>query len=124
VDDRAGRRSSWVPAVRWIARLWGAASVGLLAAFVVGEGVYPSGLGEWVGLLCFPFGISVGMILAWWKETIGGIITVGCLLSFYAIHFATAGVLPRGWAWLAFAAPGFLFLTLALVDRRARSASS
>jgi hypothetical protein len=29
---------------------------------------------------------------------------------FYLIHLATAGTFPRGWAFLVFAAPGFLFL--------------
>jgi hypothetical protein len=81
-----------------------------LLGFVVGEGINPTTRAEWLGLLFFPLGISIGMILGWWKEGIGGIITVGSLLVFYVIHVATAGALPKGWAWLAFAVPGFLFL--------------
>jgi hypothetical protein len=38
-----------------------------------------------------------------------GIVPVGCLLSFYLIHIATTRTLLKGWAWLTFAAPGFLF---------------
>jgi hypothetical protein len=69
-------------------------------------------------LLFFPFGIATGMIIAWRKEFIGGSITVGCLLVFYVIHLATAGRFPKGWAWLAFAAPGFLFLLSACLSRK------
>jgi hypothetical protein len=96
--------------VRWIARVWSIFSIALLLGFIVGEGVNPTTRGQLLGLLFFPFGISVGMIIGWWREGIGGIMTVGSLLVFYAIHLATAGALPRGWAWIAFAAPGFLFL--------------
>ena len=74
---------------------------------------------ELLGLLFFPLGICVGMITGWWREGIGGSITVGSLLVFYVIHFATAGMLPKGWAWLAFAVPGFLFLLCGYRSRRA-----
>ena len=63
------------------------------------------------------------MILAWWREGLGGSITVGSLLIFYAIHLATTGTLPKGWAWVAFAAPGFLFLVSWQRSRRARTTS-
>ncbi|MBZ5538333.1 MAG: hypothetical protein LAO31_20465 [Acidobacteriia bacterium] len=95
--------------------------MGLLLLFVVGEGINPTTRTEWLGLLFFPFGICVGMILGWWREGLGGSITVGSLLVFYLIHLASAHTLPKGWAWLAFAAPGFLFL---LCWYRSRKASS
>jgi hypothetical protein len=82
----------------------------LVLLFLIGEGINPTTTTEWLGFLFFPVGICAGLILAWWKEAIGGIITIGSLLAFYAIHLATAGILPKGGAWLAFAAPGFLFL--------------
>jgi len=50
------------------------------------------------------------MILAWWREGLGGGITVGSLVAFYILHTATAGSLPRGPWWLVLAVPGFLFL--------------
>ncbi len=99
-------------AIRWTARAWAVASVGLILAFIIGEGFKSSQVEamEWLGLLFFPVGICTGMVLALWREGLGGSITVGSLLIFYIIHFATAGTLPKGWAWLTFAAPGFLFL--------------
>jgi hypothetical protein len=65
MDGRADRPQGWGRALRWTARIWSALSVVVLLAFIVGEGINPSGPNEWLGLLFFPFGISVGMILAW-----------------------------------------------------------
>lgn len=114
-----GQRRSAVSVVRWTARLWSLASVALVLGFIVGEGLNPSGRNEWLGFLFFPFGICAGMILAWRREAAGGMVTVGCLGAFYVLRFATAGVFPQGWAWLAFAAPGFLFLLAWFLSRPA-----
>ena len=97
-------------AVRWTARAWSVATIGIVLLLCAGEGLYPAGPAEFVGLLLYPGGICAGMILAWWKEGLGGSITVGSLLAFYVLHTATAGSLPRGWAWIVLAVPGFLFL--------------
>ena len=120
MEGRTHRYQRLVSALRWTARVWSVASVGLVLAFIVGEGNNPSGPNEWLGFLLFPVGISVGMILAWWKEGLGGSITVGSLLAFYVVRLTTAGTFPKGWAWLAFAAPGFLFLLSSHVSRRRR----
>jgi len=110
MDNPSDTRRRWLSGLRWAARLWSAASVLLVLAFIVGERSLPYGLPQWLGFLFFPFGICVGMIVAWRKENLGGFITVGSLLAAYALHFATTGALLKGCAWLAFAAPGFLFL--------------
>jgi hypothetical protein len=112
MEDKTKGRPTLTGAVRWTARIWTVASIGLVLAFLVGEGFHPSQIQprEWLGLVFFPVGICAGMILAWWKEGLGGAITVGSLAVFYLIHLATAGTFPRGWAFLVFAAPGFLFL--------------
>jgi len=120
MEGRTHRQLRWVSALRWTARVWSVASVALVLGFIVGEGFNPSGLNEWLGVLLFPVGISIGMILAWWKEGLGGSITVGSLLAFYVVHLSTAGTFPKGWAWLAFAAPGFLFLLSSHLSRRPR----
>jgi len=106
--------------VRWTARLWSIASVGLVLFFIVGEGVKIARPSEWLLFLFFSIGISAGMILAWWKEEIGGSIAVGSLLLFYMIHFASARRFPHGCAFLVFSFPGFLFL---LCSHQARNVS-
>jgi len=109
----------WVSALRWLARVWSVATIVLVLAFIVGERSLPSGPKEWLGFLFFPFGICVGMIVAWKKEGLGGFITVGSLLAAYLVHFLATGTLLKGWAWLAFAAPGFLFLLSQQLSRKA-----
>ena len=120
--DLVGKQLHVTRVVRRVARAWSIASVALVIAFLFGEGFHPEQLApaQRLGFLFFPVGICLGMILAWWKEGLGGGITVVSLLVFYLIHLSTAGAFPKGWAWLAFAAPGFLFL---LSWHRSRGAS-
>jgi hypothetical protein len=105
--------------VRWIARIWSIASIGIMLLFIFGEGITGATSRERLGLLFFPFGISLGMILAWWREGTGGIITVISLLIFYGIDAAFSGRFPQGWAFLVFAAPGFLFVLSSYLSRKA-----
>lgn len=116
MDDRAAAHRTWVPVLRSIARVWSVASITLIVAFIAGEGVNASTPHEWLGLLFFPLGICLGMVMAWRREGAGGAITVVSLVIFYIIHVATTGAMPAGWAWLAFAAPGFLFLACRLAS--------
>jgi hypothetical protein len=110
--DQAERQRHLTRVVRWVARAWSIASIGLVVGFLIGEGFHPEQLApaQCLGFFFFPVGICIGMILAWWKEGLGGGITVGSLAAFYVIHVATAGALPKGLAWPTFAAPGFLFV--------------
>ena len=107
-------------ALAWAARATSVVSTGLLLLFFVGEGFDPSGVTprQWAGLLFFPLGVVAGMILAWWREGVGGVVTVGSLLAFYAWHVLAGDWVPRGSAFIAFALPGFLFLLHALLSRR------
>lgn len=118
---KRARRSGAV--LRWTARVWSLGTIILVLAFIVGEGDNPVGPDEWLGFLFFPFGICVGMVLAWRWEALGGIVTVGSFGVFYMVRLATAGRLPEGWAWLVFAAPGFLFLLAWFLSRKATEAA-
>lgn len=114
----ADRLREVVGALRWTGRIWSLASVLLIIAFIVGERSLPSTSAEWLGFLFFPFGITIGMLLAWWNERDGGIVTVGSVCAFYVLRFMTTGAFPGGWAWLVLAAPGFLFVAAWLFSRR------
>jgi hypothetical protein len=98
--------------LEWIARVASIASITLLAMIFFGEAFHPSQISpeEWVGLIFFPTGVVAGMIIAWRKEAVGGFMTVASLVGFYLVY----GYLLRnhigGWYFLAFSAPGFLFL--------------
>jgi len=107
-------------AILWTARILSFVSIGVVLLFMVGEGFdyIRLKLTEWILFLFFPFGISLGMFLSWWREGIGGSITVGSLVMFYVIHFATTGKFPNGWAWLVLTIPGFLFLLFWYLKQR------
>jgi len=97
--------------LEWIARISSLVSICLLFMFLIGD-FQPSRVRpmEWVGILFFPVGVMVGMILAWWKEGTGAVVTVGSFAAFYLIYGFLLRNHAGGWAFLAFAGPGFLFL--------------
>jgi hypothetical protein len=103
----SGKRG--VTAGRWIARLWSSASIGFNPAQFAFR--------DLVGLLFFPCGVCLGMIVAWRREGLGGGITVGSLLAFYAALGVMDGRFPRGPWFALIAAPGILFLTCWLLSR-------
>lgn len=101
--------------LRWFARIWSLLSVVLLFLFFIGEGIELAKVApqEWLGLLFFPIGIALGLMFAWWKEGLGGAITVASLLAFYLIYgLLLRGSFPKGWAFPLFAAPGLLDLVV------------
>ena len=95
-------------AVHWTARAWALASIGIILLLSIHQ--MPSTPRDWMGFFLYPAGIVAGMVVAWWREGLGGSITVASLAAFYVLHTVTEGSLPKGWAWLVLAAPGLLFL--------------
>ena len=104
--------------IELLPRVGSIASITLLLMLFVGEGFHPSKIStnEWAGLLFFPIGVVIGMAIAWWKEGLGSVITVGSLIGFYLVW----GYIMRnhigGWWFLVFASPGFLFLLHSLLS--------
>ena len=98
--------------IELLARIGSIASVTLLVMLFVGEGFHPSeiSMNEWAGLVFFPTGVVIGMVIAWWKEGTGSAITLGSLLGFYLVWGYFLHNHIRGWWFLAFASPAFLFL--------------
>ena len=80
--------------------------------FAFGEGLNLSHftVRELLLFVFFPLGFCVGMVVAWWREGLGGGITVGSLAAFYLADRLVSSSYPRGWAFAALALPGFLFL--------------
>ena len=108
--------------VRWIARVWSLASLGMVFLFFIGEGFDPSQvrLVEWILMLFFPIGVGLGLALAWKWELAGALMTVISIAVFYLIQAGSGSGAPRGWAFPAIAAPGLLFLFSGLRSRRGR----
>ena len=98
--------------LRWSARVWSILAVGVVLLFAFGEGLNLSHFTarELLLFLFFPFGVALGMALAWRWEGLGGFVTVASLAAFYLANRLTSSSFPRGFAFLVLAAPGFLFL--------------
>lgn len=113
-----------IVALRWTARILSVASIGLLGAFVFGprERAMPTP-NEWLVLAFFPFGVVLGMVVGWWRELLGGIITLVGLVGLYAWMIARDGRPPSGPYFVLFALPGLLFLACGLLTRRAHPAA-
>lgn len=93
--------------IRWTARILSILFIGIYA-FMVSQGIRVSETTprEWLSLLFFPLGASLGMILAWWQEGLGGAITIVSVFVSVLVHDASSG----GAYMLTCASPGFLFL--------------
>lgn len=108
--------------IRWTARILSLLIIVILLMFLFGEGDFSEigkiTLEEWVGVLFFPLGVVVGMIIGWWREGLGGAIAVGSLLVFYLFHLIGWRDLPSGPFFILFTLPGFLFLLCWFLSRR------
>jgi hypothetical protein len=105
--------------VRWIARLASLASLAMLTLFATSGGEKPSAF-EWLLLACFPFGVALGMIVAWFREILGGSITLASLVAFH-LAIAFAGDRPPAGPWfLVFASPGLVLLGVGIAARVVR----
>ena len=98
--------------VELLARVGSIASITLLILLFQAEILNPSEIsrGDWFGLIFFPVGVIVGMVVAWWKEGLGAAIALASLLGFYLVYGYFMRYHIGGWAFIVFASPGFLFL--------------
>lgn len=114
-------------ALRWSARAISLISIGVLMLFLTGQDglianwakVRPA---EWGALLFFPFGVMLGLALAWWRELPGALLAAASVAAFYAYCALLSGRVPTGPWFLIFAAPAALFFASSLAHRRVRTA--
>ncbi len=95
--------------IRWIARISSLLFIGVFSLMFIGEGFEPARitLREWLSLFFFPFGMSMGMLLAWWKEGLGGAIALGSTFAGAVVGDANSA---GGGNMLLCASPALLFL--------------
>ncbi len=112
-------RSVSLCALRWSARVLSILAVGIVLLFAFGEGLNLSQFTprELVLFAFFPLGVCLGMIVAWRWEGLGGGITMASLAAFYLVNHLSSSSFPRGFAFVALAAPGLLFLVCWLWTR-------
>jgi len=116
--------------LRWSARVTGLLSIGVLLLFLTGEDGLVGGNGwakvrpaEWLGLLFFPFGVLLGLALAWWREALGAAVAAVSVTAFYLSQVLLACRLPGGPWFLIFTAPAVLFFASWFAHKRRRNAA-
>jgi hypothetical protein len=72
---------------------------------------------EPIQMICF-WTACIGMVLAWRWQVIGGALSLGAIILFFAVEFFVTGGLPRGLVLYLMLLPGFLFLMDSFLRRR------
>lgn len=103
----------------WLARVLSAMSIGIVLMFAFGEPGTPT-VRDWLLLAFFPIGMVLGLLLGWWQELLGGLITVGSLMVFYGLMWMYSGHLPPGPYFAMLGSPGVLFVIVGLLARANR----
>lgn len=107
--------------LRVAGRVWSIVSLAFVLAFFIGEALSgasapPASL-EWLGLAFFPVGLSIGLVVGWWRAGLGGAITLLSSGLFYLWNWVARGTWPRGPYFALLAAPGLLYLLSVWLDR-------
>jgi len=67
-------------------------------------------LWEAIAIMFFPVGVLAGLIIAWKKEVLGGIINIASMAIFFTYMCILRGRILEGWIWIIFILPGILFI--------------
>ncbi|MDP8202816.1 MAG: hypothetical protein P9M11_11850 [Candidatus Tenebribacter burtonii] len=108
--------------LRWTARIWSYIVVTFIVLFV-GASLFESGVGsmssgEAIAFAFFPIGLTIGLIIAWWKEGLGGIIATGSIIAFHLIMLIVNSKPDFVLFIELLAIPGPLFIIYWLLSRK------
>jgi len=103
----------------WTARLLGALLLAIVLLIFIGEGgPNPLKLKPVEAIqMTFFLSTCIGWVVGWRWPLIGGAISTGALLLFFAVERAVSGGFPRGLFFYLLLLPGFLFLLNAFLNR-------
>ena len=112
--------------VRWIARIWSYIVVAFIMLFVLGylfesgsgAGTGSMSFGETIAFAFFPIGLTLGLIIAWWKEGLGGIIATGSIIGFHLTMLVIGGKPDFVLFIELLAVPGPLFIICWLLSKK------
>lgn len=112
--------------LRWIARIWSYIVVAFILMFVIGylfesgseAGTGSMSTGEAIAFAFFPIGLTLGLIIAWWKEGFGGIIAIGSIIAFHLTMLFAHGE-PEFILFIDLTAvPGTLFIIYWILSKK------
>jgi len=109
--------STTIVVIRWLARIVGALMVVLVVVFFVGESLGGGGSlsparltpVEWFEVAALLV-MSVGTLLAWRWEALGGALSLGGGLAFNIVESLSKGWVEPVWFAVVFAVVGMMFL--------------
>jgi hypothetical protein len=104
-------------ALRWSARVLTLPALFFMIATAIGTGGSGPSPRDWLLLALFPVGMTLGLIIGWRWELVGGTLSVSCLGAFYLLHYVLSHRLPGGPWFLIFTVPGILFLLAGSLPR-------
>jgi hypothetical protein len=112
-------------AMRWIGRLWGLVLIVFLPILLLfNYSSFPEGSGTAYRIVFIT--IIVGMIVAWWREGLGALVSLAGLVGFYVAVWACEKSNFQTWAGasLVFVLPPIGFLLASSLLRRHMAAKS
>lgn len=118
------QKNMTVNILRWIARIWSYIVVAFIVLFVgahffeSGSGIGSMALEDAIAFTFFPIGLTVGLIIAWWKEGLGGIIATGSIIGFHLTMLFVHGKPDFVLFIELLAVPGPLFIICWLLSRK------
>ncbi len=100
--------------------IFGLSGIVILAilALLIGEGFvfWKFSKEELVASLFFPFGFIAGLIIGFFKQRVGGYISVFAMFGFYLLNFLGSGEFPQGAFFMLITIPGILLLLYAILE--------
>ncbi|HTH51977.1 MAG TPA: hypothetical protein VL501_08590 [Pyrinomonadaceae bacterium] len=103
--------------LRWSARLLSALTIAFILLFMFGSEANWSAVAvrDLIGLLFFPFGLMLGLVLGWRREMAGGLIGVGSMALFFLVYGLVVNrAVFMGWWFVVLSVPAVLFLAYGL----------
>ncbi len=109
--------------IKWIARIWSILSLAFLLLFF-GASIFSSGGADTFAFkdvfqfVFFPIGLTIGLIIAWKREGLGGIIAIASIIGFHLQMLITHGKPDFVLFIELLAAPGILFILYWILSRK------
>ena len=117
------KRTKVAVTIKWIARIWSILSLAFLLLFF-GAYIFSSNgddtfaFKDMFQFVFFPIGLTIGLILAWKWEGLGGIVAIGSIIGFHLQMLIKNGKPDFGIFFELLAAPGILFILYWILSRK------
>jgi len=117
------KRNKVAITIKWIARIWSILSLAFLllffgASIISSIGKETFAFKDVFQFVFFPIGLTIGLIIAWKWEGLGGIIAIGSIIGFHLQMLIIHGKPDFVLFIELLAAPGILFILYWILSRK------